>query len=185
MSILDGVGVVPVIRRATGAECAADGRALIDAGYRVLEVTMTADGALAAIEELAARPGVVVGAGTVLDAATVRDAAAAGARFAVCPGVEPALIGAAPIEVILGAATPTEVLAARAAGCDVIKLFPARELGGVAFLAALRAPFPWLRAFPSGGITPAEADEWLAAGAVAVGIGARHLAHAPTLEDMG
>lgn len=175
MSVLDGARIVPVLRCPSAAEAVLAGTALVGRGFTTVEVALTTPGALDAIAELAALDGATVGAGTVLVPTAVKDAAAAGARFAVSPGCLPELVGAADIEVVLGAATPTEVALARRAGSPVVKLFPARPLGGPDYLRALRGPFPDLRAFPTGGITVADVDAWLAAGSVAVGIGSGRL----------
>lgn len=160
-----------VLRQDSAEDCRQLAHRLAESGMRALEVALTTPGALEVIAELAREDGLTVGAGTALTPEQVRLAARAGARFVVSPVVAPELMGIADVEVILGASTPTEVQAARRAGCDIVKLFPIKELGGPGFLRALRGPFPGLRAFPTGGIRPEDVAAYLEAGAVVVGVG--------------
>jgi 2-dehydro-3-deoxyphosphogluconate aldolase / (4S)-4-hydroxy-2-oxoglutarate aldolase len=99
---------------------------------------------------------------------------AAGARFIVAPWVDPSL--AAPCRtadalLMLGALTPTEIRAALVAGADVVKVFPASSVGGPAHIRALRSVFPEVAFCPTGGVDPANANSYLAAGAAFVGMG--------------
>lgn len=147
---------------------------LAEEGVRLTEVSLVTAGALEVIREARAAlgPGAHLGAGTVVTADDARRAAEAGASFLVTPAVSEAVgAGAAlGLPVLAGALTPTEVVAACAAGAAAIKLFPA-SLGGVRHLRALRDPFPGIPFVPVGGVGPAEAADYLAAGAVAVGVG--------------
>lgn len=126
------------------------------------------------IRELRGRfPGVTVGAGTVLDTATAWAAVSEGAQFlvSVVAPKEVVVLGRQyGIPVIPGAFTPAEILEAVAMGADVVKLFPA-DVRGPGYLRGLLGPFPALRLFPTGGVTAADVGDWLAAGAVAVGVG--------------
>ncbi|GLX97194.1 bifunctional 4-hydroxy-2-oxoglutarate aldolase/2-dehydro-3-deoxy-phosphogluconate aldolase [Herbidospora sp. NBRC 101105] len=147
---------------------------LAEEGVRLTEVSLVTAGALEVIRAARAAlgPGAHLGAGTVVTADDARRAADAGASFLVTPAVSEAVeTGAAlGLPVLAGALTPTEVVAACAAGAAAIKLFPA-SLGGVRHLRALRDPFPDIPFVPVGGVGPAEAADYLAAGAVAVGVG--------------
>jgi len=168
--------IVPVIRTsaATTAEQAVD--ALADAGFDVFEITMTIADAPALIESLAARPGVLVGAGTVTSEQDAERCLSAGARFVVSPCVVPAVVApchAAGVPVLLGALTPTEVLAARAAGADAVKIFPVSSAGGPAHVSALRSIFPGVPLVPTGGIRAEQVLEYLDAGAAFIGMGGR------------
>lgn len=142
---------------------------LAEHGFGLCEVPLTAPGALDAIAEI----GGPVGAGTVLTAAQAADAVAAGATFLVTPAVLPDVQAAADrlgLPVLAGAYTPTEVLAAHRLGAAAVKLFPAAT-GGPAHLSALRAPFPDIPLIPVGGIAVTDVPAYLAAGALAVGLG--------------
>jgi 2-dehydro-3-deoxyphosphogluconate aldolase/(4S)-4-hydroxy-2-oxoglutarate aldolase len=168
--------VIPVIRTSTAARAATAVAWLKEAGFRVFEITMTVPEAPALIRELAADASLLVGAGTVPDARTAAACLEAGARFIVAPWVDADL--AAPCRdagacLMLGALTPTEIRAARAAGADVVKVFPASSAGGPAHVRALRSVFPDVVFCPTGGVDPRNMQEYLAAGAAFVGIGGR------------
>ena len=164
--------VVGIIRTADAEEAVQAARAVAAGGIDVLEVALTTRDGLEAIRELRA-DGVLLGAGTVLDAATARLACLAGARFLVTPAVLPEVIEAGHaygVPVLPGAATPTEILAALRAGADLVKVFPAGQLGP-GFVRAVRAALPQAPLVPTGGVDAGNAAQWLAAGAVAVGCG--------------
>ncbi|QKW17730.1 bifunctional 4-hydroxy-2-oxoglutarate aldolase/2-dehydro-3-deoxy-phosphogluconate aldolase [Kitasatospora sp. NA04385] len=148
--------------------------ALFRGGVTLVEVSLTTVGALTVIERARAAlgEGAALGAGTVLTPADARDAAAAGASFAVTPGVTAALDQAreSGLPVLAGVATPTEVALALAEGATALKLFPA-SLGGPGYLKALRDPFPAAHFVPVGGVDARAAAAFLAAGALAVGVG--------------
>jgi 2-dehydro-3-deoxyphosphogluconate aldolase / (4S)-4-hydroxy-2-oxoglutarate aldolase len=148
---------------------------LAEAGVRLAEVSLSHEGGLGALAAAASEVGdrLLLGAGTVLSAADVEAAAAAGARFIVTPaGVDEVTRACADrgLPLLPGAFTATEVAAAVRSGAAAVKLFPA-EPAGPAHLAALRGPFPRVPFVPVGGIGPDEARAYLAAGALAVGVG--------------
>ncbi|UJW29303.1 bifunctional 4-hydroxy-2-oxoglutarate aldolase/2-dehydro-3-deoxy-phosphogluconate aldolase [Saccharothrix sp. AJ9571] len=152
---------------------------LIDAGVRMLEISLTSADALRVLEKVATQAaGASIGAGTVLTAEDARRAKDAGATYAVTPalgeGVNAALELGLPV--LAGAMTPTEVQAAHVAGATAVKLFPAEHLGP-SYLAALRGPFPDLAFVPVGGVTLEDVPPYLAAGAVAVGVGSPLTSH--------
>lgn len=166
--------VVPVVRTSRARHAATVIGWLREAGITIFEITMTIPDAPALIRELAADPALLVGAGTVPDAATAQTCLTAGARFIVAPWVDPAL--AAPCReagavLMLGALTPTEVRAALAGGADVVKIFPASSAGGPGHVRALASVFPGVAFCPTGGVSPGNFTEYLAAGAAFVGIG--------------
>lgn len=149
-------------------------RVLAEEGIDLLEVSLTGRDALPVLERARRELGDVValGAGTVMTAADAHSAIDAGATYLVTPGLsagarEGVRLG---VPVLIGALTPTEVTAAMEQGASAIKLFPA-QLGGPDYLRALRGPFPEVPFVPVGGIDAAAAVEYLALGAVAVGIG--------------
>ncbi|MCP2341134.1 bifunctional 4-hydroxy-2-oxoglutarate aldolase/2-dehydro-3-deoxy-phosphogluconate aldolase [Actinomadura rupiterrae] len=156
-------------------------RVLLDAGLP-LELPLTTPGALAAIEALGGR----VGAGTVLTRDAAADAVSAGASFLVTPAMVPEVIAYGNdhgVPVYAGALTPTEVWDAHRAGAPFIKIFPASSVGPE-YVAALRQPFPELRYVPVGGIGLDQAPAYLAAGAVAVGVGSPLVGDALTTGDL-
>jgi 2-dehydro-3-deoxyphosphogluconate aldolase/(4S)-4-hydroxy-2-oxoglutarate aldolase len=144
-------------------------------GVGLIEVSLTSDKALDVIVRARVQlgPEAVIGAGTVITAQDARDAHAAGAEFIVTPGLGAGVSEARGqgLPMIVGALTPSEVIAARAAGADAVKLFPASAIGGPEYLRALRAPFPDVPFVPVGGVDAQYARRYLESGAVAVGVG--------------
>jgi 2-dehydro-3-deoxyphosphogluconate aldolase/(4S)-4-hydroxy-2-oxoglutarate aldolase len=177
--VLKGIvttGIVPVIRTRSADLALRAAAALREGGIDVLEVTMTVPDAVTAIEALAKRlsGAAWIGAGSVLDADMARRCLDAGAQFLVAPGFDPHVVEAghaADVAVIPGALTATEVLAARAAGADMIKIFPCSAVGGARYVRALRAPIPDVALLPTGGISLDSVAGYFAAGASAIGVG--------------
>ncbi len=142
-------------------------RALVAGGVRVLELTLRTPVALDSIRAIAAEvEGAIVGVGTITRGDDIPRAIDAGARFGVSPGLTPEIVAAAKahpeLPLLPGVMTPTEVMAARAAGFDALKLFPAQPAGGIAMLQALCGPFPDLLFCPTGGIDVTTAPKFLA-----------------------
>jgi 2-dehydro-3-deoxyphosphogluconate aldolase/(4S)-4-hydroxy-2-oxoglutarate aldolase len=139
--------------------------ALAAGGITTVEVTLRTAAALAAIRAIHdARPDVRVGAGTVLDPDQLHACAEAGAAFAVSPGATPRLLDAAaqaPIPLLPGAATASEVMALLERGHRTMKVFPAEPVGGIAWLRALEGPLPEARFCPTGGVGAASAPDYL------------------------
>lgn len=164
--------VVPVIRvgRPGLAEQAA--RWCRDEGLSLVEITLTCPDALQAVARLSEEPDLTVGVGTVLSRGDAAAAVAAGAAFLVTPMGVPGLSGAVlPVPLVAGAATPTEVLVQHQGGAAAAKIFPAGSLGGPGFLKSLRQVLPEVPLLPTGGVTVDNAGDYLAAGALAVGLG--------------
>lgn len=158
------LAVVPVVRLDDPAAARPLGDALRDAGLPVAEITFRTDAAAAAIAALAGDAELLVGAGSVTTLAQARTAIDAGARFVVSPGLDRDVVGCcqdAGILALPGVATPTEIMAGRALGLSVLKLFPADLLGGIGGMRALAAPFPGLRFVPTGGIGAEDLAAWL------------------------
>ncbi|MCC5988080.1 MAG: bifunctional 4-hydroxy-2-oxoglutarate aldolase/2-dehydro-3-deoxy-phosphogluconate aldolase [Pararhodobacter sp.] len=144
-------------------------RALVAGGLPVMEVTLRTGCAIEAIAAMAAVPGARVGAGTVLSAHDAARVRAAGAEFAVSPGVTKGLMAACAAQrlpLMPGAATPSEVMALLEAGYRMLKFFPAVPAGGRAMLSALHGPLPQASFCPTGGITAESAADWLRLGNV-------------------
>ena len=163
--------LVAIVRAPEADDAVRVGRTLLDAGIRLIEVTLTTRDAFTAIDTLRnfAPDDALVGAGTVLTTIQSRNAVEAGAQFLVTPGLTEAVIGAE-VPVLAGAYTATEAYSAMAAGATAVKLFPA-SAGGPAYLKALRDPFPTMPLVPVGGVTLDLVPAYLIAGAVAVGVG--------------
>lgn len=173
---VEAEAIVPVIRAATPELAVRAARAILAGGISVFEITMTVPDATEVIRALTRELGerALIGAGTVLTASVAHQCVDAGASFIVSPGLDADTIVAAHargVPAMPGALTPTEVIAAWSLGADLVKIFPVSAVGGAPYLRALRGPLPEVKLFPTGGITAANAGEYLAAGASAIGIG--------------
>ncbi len=161
-----------VMRWSVGKEAEAAVRAVVEAGFRSVEVTMSTPDAAAIISRLR-RPGCAVGAGTVVTAALAAEAIAAGADYLVTPFLVPEVARAAReagVACVIGAQTPTEVHQALGMGADMVKIFPASPIGGAGFIRALRGPMPDCALWVSGGVELDEIGPYLAAGTDVVGL---------------
>jgi 2-dehydro-3-deoxyphosphogluconate aldolase/(4S)-4-hydroxy-2-oxoglutarate aldolase len=171
-------GVVAIGRRVDASVAPTIAQALADGGIGAFELTLNApeDEALRAIGSVASvgrTLGLEIGAGTVLTIEAARRAIDAGATFLVMPHLDPELVAWAArrgIPAIPGCATPTEILAAWRAGAAAVKLFPASAMGP-AFVRECRGPFPDIPLLPTGGVTLQTVPTFIAAGAIAVGMG--------------
>jgi 2-dehydro-3-deoxyphosphogalactonate aldolase len=175
--VLRRTGLVAILRGVRSMEVAEIGAALFAAGIRIIEVPLGSPDALASIRILRAGlpPDCLVGAGTVLLRSQVEEVRQAGGDLVVMPHSDPEVIRAARaarLAVAPGVATPTEAIAALAAGADALKMFPA-ELLGPAVLKAWRAVLPvGTPLVPVGGITLEKLAGFVAAGATGAGLGA-------------
>ncbi|MEU5567554.1 bifunctional 4-hydroxy-2-oxoglutarate aldolase/2-dehydro-3-deoxy-phosphogluconate aldolase [Micromonospora musae] len=162
MSISPVIPVVVVTETTDSASLAA---ALLRGGVGIMEITLRTSAALEAIRRATQEvPGMVVGAGSVSTVQQAEQARAAGAMFLVSPGATPNLARAAldtGLPYLPGVSTVSEMLALRELGLDAMKFFPALASGGLAFLSAVAGPLPHLMFCPTGGITPANATDWL------------------------
>ena len=146
-------------------------QAAVDGGFRVIEFTLSVPGAFELIEEFAAKPDLVVGAGTVLTVEEAERTVASGGCFIVSPVMDPEVIAAARhlgVAAMPGTHTATEMLRAQQAGAPLQKLFPA-PAGGPMYVKAMLGPMPFLRIVPTNGVDGDNVNEWIAAGAFAVG----------------
>jgi 2-dehydro-3-deoxyphosphogluconate aldolase / (4S)-4-hydroxy-2-oxoglutarate aldolase len=173
---LTAEGLVPVIRADSAAIALRIVEALVEGGIRTLEITMTVPDAMKAIGSVAERFGasVLLGAGTVTSRDLAEGAIDAGAEFLVTPCVVPEVVVVAKqrdVAVLPGAMTPTEVFTAWSLGGDIIKIFPASNVGGASYLKALKGPFPQIPLCPTGGVTLQTIGDFVRAGASAVGVG--------------
>jgi len=158
--------VIPVIVVQRREDAVPLARALVAGGVRVLEVTLRTPAAIDAVAAIAAEvEGAIVGVGTITRPAEFALARKAGARFGVSPGLTAELVAAARDDALAwlpGVMTPSEVIAAVAAGYRQLKLFPARQAGGIEMLKALAGPFPDVSFCPTGGVSQATAPAFLA-----------------------
>jgi len=165
IQVMTDAPVIPVIVLADVAHAVPLARALVAGGIRMLEVTLRTPAALACIEAIAREvPEAVAGAGTVRSGDDAQAAAKAGARFAVSPGYTQAVGKACRdlgLPLLPGVATGSEIMMAQEDGYTALKFFPAMQAGGVAMLKAWQGPFGDVKFCPTGGITPANAAEFL------------------------
>lgn len=157
--------VIPVLVIEDAARAGPLARALVSGGLPALEVTLRTPAALEAIREMAAVEGGVVGAGTLLTEEDVERAKEAGASFGVSPGATRRLMDACEandLPLLPGAATPSEAMALLERGYTTQKFFPAEANGGVPVLRAWAGPLPQVRFCPTGGVTLANAGDYLA-----------------------
>lgn len=173
---LKDLPLIAILRGVTPDEIVAVGRALYDAGFRVIEIPLNSPQPFESIRRLTTELGesCLIGAGTVLTEAQVAEVDAAGGRLIVSPNANLAVIRASKAAGLVsapGVATPSEGFAALDAGADSLKLFPAEQLGP-AVVKAWRAVFPKeLALLPVGGITPDNMGPYVAAGANGFGLG--------------
>ncbi|WP_413624905.1 bifunctional 4-hydroxy-2-oxoglutarate aldolase/2-dehydro-3-deoxy-phosphogluconate aldolase [Luteibacter sp. Lutesp34] len=158
--------VVPVVIIEDASKAVGMARALVAGGVPAIEVTLRTPAALDAVRAIAAEvEGAFVGVGTVLTAHDLEKAYKAGARFAVSPGSSPRLLDAADdheLPLLPGAATSSEAMALLERGYRFQKFFPAVPAGGTKLLGAWASPLPQIRFCPTGGISLANASEFLA-----------------------
>jgi 2-dehydro-3-deoxyphosphogluconate aldolase / (4S)-4-hydroxy-2-oxoglutarate aldolase len=173
---INQLAVIPIVRTANAETALRAVEAVCEGGVECVEITMTVQHALRALEAVADRYGdrLLLGAGTVLDPETSRACMLAGAQFFVAPSLSIKTIEIArrySMPIFSGALTPTEVLAAWEAGADAIKVFPCSAVGGAKYIKALKAPFPHINLIPTGGVSLETIGEFLNAGSFAVGVG--------------
>ena len=168
-------GVVAVIRIKETRRLQKVIEAIRKGGVKAIEITMTVPNAVEIIRAMAvSKPDdVVLGAGTVTDVETAKAVIDAGAQFIVGPVLNLEIINLCRehgIACMPGCYTPTEIFTAWQAGADVVKVFPATPLGP-RYLKDIAGPFPQIKMMPTGGVSVDNVGEWIAAGAIAVGIG--------------
>lgn len=169
MDFADLIGqtrVIPVVEIERADAAVPLARALWAAGLPCAEITFRTAAAAESIAAIAeAVPEVLVGAGSVLSVAQAETAVAAGARFLVSPGFDPAVVAWAresEVPILPGVCTPSEIMLALAHEVSVLKYFPAEAMGGVPYLKAVAAPFKHVRFVPTGGVGPDNLATYLA-----------------------
>jgi 2-dehydro-3-deoxyphosphogluconate aldolase / (4S)-4-hydroxy-2-oxoglutarate aldolase len=158
--------IIPVIVITHLDQAVPMAHALLEGGIDVMEVTLRHAAGLPAIEKIAKSvPQMHIGAGTVIKPSDMARVQAAGARFALSPGMTAELVAAAQacqMPFVPGVMTPSEVMTAQAAGFGLLKLFPAAQAGGIGMLKALSGPLSDMRFCPTGGVSLANMSDFLA-----------------------
>ncbi len=179
-------GVVPVIAVESVEAALPLADALLEGGLPLAEITFRTSAAAEVIAQMARhRPALLVGAGTVLSEENVKAAKAAGARFAVAPGLNPAVVQCAAragLPFAPGVCTPSEIEQALGLGCRIVKFFPAEPSGGVEMVKALAAPYAHtgIRFMPTGGVNTGSLERYLSVQSVAA-VGGTWIAKAEDL----
>lgn len=173
---IEKTGLIAVIRGIEPEKVEKVARALLKGGVKVLEITLNSPEPLKMIESLKEKlqeEDAIIGAGTVLDSESARSAIFAGADFVFCPNLHLKTIELCRRYsklVIPGVMTPTEILTAIEAGADALKIFPASTVGPQ-FIKSVKGPLGNLKLIPTGGISLDNAEDYLKAGAFALGAG--------------
>jgi len=166
LKFLNGQPVIPVLKIDRIADAVPLARALVKGGLPAIEITLRTPDALDAVRLVVDEvPDAIVGVGTVLSGDDFANAIDAGARFIVSPGTTHELLDVAnqsEVPFLPGATTPSEIMAMRDEGYEILKFFPAEQSGGTAFLKALAAPLSGIRFCPTGGISMKNAADYLA-----------------------
>jgi 2-dehydro-3-deoxyphosphogluconate aldolase / (4S)-4-hydroxy-2-oxoglutarate aldolase len=176
MANLRQVGVVPVVRAESAENVVRAVAALVEGGIPVAEITMTVPGAVEVIARCSEHFGdrVTLGAGSVTSAEICIDVIDAGSVFVVTPVFKAAVIEVCKrrgVCVVVGALTPTEIFAAWEAGADVVKVFPAKAMGGAAYLRMVHEPLPHIPLTPTGGVSLETLPDYFKSGVPFVGAG--------------
>ena len=164
--LTEAASVIPILTVSSLDDAIPLAQALKAGGLRVIEITLRTEVALAALKEMKkAEPDLIIGMGTILQTEQIETALEAGADFLVSPGLTRELERAfqtAHAPVLPGVATASEAMQAASAGFDVLKFFPAEQIGGLDYLKSLRGPLPDIRFCPTGSIPRALAPQYLA-----------------------
>ncbi|MBW4665003.1 MAG: bifunctional 4-hydroxy-2-oxoglutarate aldolase/2-dehydro-3-deoxy-phosphogluconate aldolase [Chroococcus sp. CMT-3BRIN-NPC107] len=171
-SLLQKNKVIAVIRSNNKNLARQMAKAVASGGIGLIEITWNSDRPEEVISQLRTElPGCKIGAGTLLNLEQQEQAIASGAQFLFTPHTDKAMIEAAgAIPIIPGALSPTEIVTAWQAGASCVKVFPVQALGGASYIKSLQAPLGHIPLIPTGGVTVANAQEFLRAGAIAVGL---------------
>lgn len=171
--------VIGVVRTGSFEEAARQARLFAESGIELVEITFTVPDAPRLVRDLLAKRGSGgppwIGMGTVTTAARAREAVTAGAEFLVSPNVSAEVARTAQgagLFLVLGALTPTEVVAAHELGADIVKIYPLPPVGGPSYLSVLRQPLGDIPMLAAGGFGVEDINDYARAGAVAFGMGA-------------
>ena len=183
LNTLNTNGIVPVFYHPDAVVCRDVLQAVYNGGVRIFEFTNRGDGAYDVFKELLdwakqTLPEMILGIGSLVDGATAAQYIQAGANFVVAPVVDEftaRVCNKRKIPWMPGCGSLTEINRAESLGADIVKIFPAQQVGGPEFIKAVKAPCPWSSIMPTGGVKPDEENlkEWLQAGAYCVGLGSQ------------
>ncbi len=167
--------LIAVIRATDPAQALEAARAVVRGGITMIEITYTVPDTAQVIAALVRDPSVTVGAGTVLTATQASEAVVAGARFIVAPNLSEEVAKVAVDSDVMycpGGFTTGEILAARAAGAHVVKVYPVGVVGGPPYIKVIREPLPRVPLLAAGGTSLDNVAKFLEAGCVGIGLGA-------------
>ena len=174
LTLLQQTRVIAVIRTAKIEQGRQMALAVAAGGIQLIEITWNSDRPTELIQQLRVElPNCTIGTGTLLTLDQLKEAIAAGAQFLFTPHVDPVMIQTAvahSIPIIPGALSPTEIVTAWQAGASCVKVFPVSSVGGASYIKSLQGPLGNIPLIPTGGVTLENAKEFIAAGAIAVGL---------------
>lgn len=174
LKLLQKTKAIAVIRAAKIIQGHQMALAVAAGGMQLIEITWNSDRPAQLISQLRSElPNCIIGSGTVLNLQQMEEAIAAGAQFIFTPHVDPVLIAAAikqDVPIIPGALSPTEIVTAWTTGASCVKVFPVQAVGGVSYIKSLQAPLGNIPLIPTGGVRLENAQEFILAGAIAVGL---------------
>jgi 2-dehydro-3-deoxyphosphogluconate aldolase/(4S)-4-hydroxy-2-oxoglutarate aldolase len=172
---IEVVGIIPAIRVSSAEDALFAAEAVSRGGIPIVEVTLTVPNAIEVIAHVVQHaPNLIVGAGGVSDAETARCCLDAGATFLTSDGLDTETVKFAVQEnvvIIPGALTPTDIIAAWKLGPDFVKIVPCGHVGGDSYIRDLKVMFPKVPLIAAGGVNQRTAFNFIAAGAVALGVG--------------
>lgn len=176
LKLMYDTALIPIIRVESADVAFKVAQAFLDADVNIIEVTMSVPGAVDLVRQLVETYGdkVLIGTGTVVNGKMAEEVIQAGSEFIVSPNYSKELIDAAKKHgkpIIPGALTPTEIYEAWTLGSDAVKVFPAGNVGGPAYIKAVRGPLSDIPLVPTGGVDLQTAGPFLEAGAYALGVG--------------
>lgn len=174
LTLLQQTPAIAVIRTAKIEQGRQMALAVAAGGIQLIEITWNSDRPTELIQQLRLElPNCTIGTGTLLTLDQLKEAIAAGAQFLFTPHVDPVMIQTAvahSIPIIPGALSPTEIVTAWQAGASCVKVFPVSSVGGASYIKSLQGPLGNIPLIPTGGVTLENAKEFIAAGAIAVGL---------------
>lgn len=160
------LGIVPVVKIDNASDAVSLGKALIEGGLPLAEITFRTAAAPEAISNISkAYPEMLVGAGTVLSVDQAKKAVESGSKFIVSPGFNPAVVEYCVknnIPITPGCSNPSDIEMALGFGLEVVKFFPAEAFGGLNTLKAMSAPYGMMKFIPTGGIDAKNLNDYLA-----------------------
>ncbi|MFW6358448.1 MAG: bifunctional 4-hydroxy-2-oxoglutarate aldolase/2-dehydro-3-deoxy-phosphogluconate aldolase [Chroococcales cyanobacterium] len=187
LSQLESYRAIAVIRSSNIATGKFLAKAVAKGGMRLIEITWNSENPSQLISQLRSElPNCTIGTGTILTLEDFNEAITAGAQFCFTPHVNLPLIEAAVnanIPIIPGALTPTEIITAWQAGASCVKVFPAQAVGGAKYIQSLQGPMGSIPLIPTGGVTIENANTFLQAGAIAVGLSGDLFPHSLVVKE--